>query len=317
MKFFTNLFEREGSADRPEAEQEKKAATELNSKMENGVRELETGISDAVLNDIRGAISNEANPAVKDMLQKALDRMIIRQQEIERMKKKEQEEEKTQSSFVNSSDQLQSQISAKEIAIILFNAITKNIDQLSAMAIGFFDSEGKQTSQSSSSSIVQISQDRSEDAISGINSMLDKFAQYGFEVKREMYESVNKSGKAVSTLAYSIQFPQGFEVQDISKMTEQDLELAVAMNREQRKQNLPDKPNVYKQVVGSHEVDQLKDFFEKFSKQFSQELVSEMVSSVKDVIRDESLSSTRHEGAFDAGAALRGIKKAGSQTQQI
>ncbi len=314
MKFFTNLFEREGSANSPEAEQEKKAATELNSKMETGVRELETGISDGVLNDIRGAISNEANPAVKDMLQKALDRMIIRQQEIERMKKKEQEEEKTQDNFVSSHDQVQSQISAKQIAIILFSAITKNIDQLSAMAIGFFDSEGKQTSQSSSSSIVQISEDRTEDAILGVNSMLDKFAQYGFEVKREMYESVNKSGRAASTLAYSIQFPQGFEVQDISTMTEKDLELAVTMNREQRNQNQSDKPNVFKQVVGSHEVDQLRDFFEKFSKQFGQELGSELASSVKDVMRDARLSEQQTVSQFSAGDALKGIKKAVSSS---
>jgi hypothetical protein len=311
MKFFTGLFDKEGSdKDSSEAQQEVKSLKEIESKTQQGVQELESGISDSVINDMRAAISNTASQSVKVMLQKALDRMLIRKEEIERMKKKEEEDDKGKGDLGSpANDHAQIPMSAKQVAIILFSVITQNIDQLSQMAVGFFDADGNAVDQSHSS-IVQINQEHTKDTILGVDSMLDKFAQYGFKVERKTYDSLGKDGKANSALAYAIHFPKGFEPRDLSTMTEKDLELAVIMNREQQQQPQIGNANVLTRVVGSQEVNQLTKFLAKFSQQFGQELGSEFASSVKDVMRDEALSAQRESSVFSGpGDFLKGIPK--------
>ncbi len=284
-------------------EVEHKSQKDLGREIEADMLEIEKGhLSQQVIDKMVVMVSNSSGPT-RELLQKVLDKMLYRRTELEEMNKKEEQDTKTPEDLKNANGLGEERvITLKEAALILLNEIAKNSGILGA------------------GDVVKFSQEGVEDAMLNVFSMINKFQQFGFKVETQEHEIANSNDQgSTKSLAYAIHFPQGFEVTNLADLTSDDLMRAMTMNKEQPEISTK-QPNVFVQVVGSHQEQDLQKVFESFAAKVGKELqhgmseifqeVRENSSGLRDIVQDGSDKIGDLAGSFAARFGTRSAASA-------
>ncbi len=248
---------------------------------------------------------SSATGELKEFLQACYDRLqrIV----IEERNKTDQEERDQQTPTPqdnknnNDASADVAEIDLKKMAVDLFNEVQEGAMILAKITKGFFDKDGNELDEENrhKSTIWQTGSENISQAMSAMGTIFEKLKQAGFKVETKEHQEEDQSATV-----YGVSLPDGFALDDIFTMKEEEFE---KMLRAQKNQQNSSPENMEFKVVGSMEVQKLSGILAKTAQEFVKGIensTEDLVNGVKNIV-DQAIEGTHYRDLISSNSDSR------------